>query len=92
MKKRSKSSSKFISWQKDNITSRRNTIFHALLRSFNNRKTRLGALKEFTDWCMALAREIFESLTAPYRHSPKGLKAYAIAEANLNKGLRKIGV
>lgn len=65
---------------------------HALLRSFNNRKTRRGALREFTDWCMALAQEIFENLTAPYRHSPQGLRQYAMAKGRLNAGLRRIDV
>ena len=63
---------------------------HALLRSFDNRKTRRSARQEFTDRCMATAREIFESQTAPYRHSPQGLKQYAIAKARLNAGMRKI--
>lgn len=65
---------------------------HSLLRSFNNRKTRRGALQEFGDWCMALAREIFENLTAPYRHSPQGLRQYAMAKGRLKAGLRRIDV
>ena len=65
---------------------------HALLRSFDNRKTRRSARQEFTDRCMATAREIFESHTAPYRHSPQGLKQYAIAKARLNAGMRKIEI
>ena len=63
---------------------------HHFLRSFNGRKETKEALQEFIDQCKSLVRTIFENLTAPYRHSPEGLKLYANTKASLESGLKKL--
>ena len=65
---------------------------HQLLRSFNGRKEITEAYQEFIDQCKSLVRLIFEDLTAPYRHSPEGLKLYAKTKARLDSGLNKLAV
>jgi CRISPR system Cascade subunit CasA len=64
-------------------------LIHELLRKMDYREGKV-VLAEFKDQVARLAREVFESLTAPYCHAPKGLKYFSVFKRNFEAALAKL--
>jgi CRISPR system Cascade subunit CasA len=60
-----------------------------LLRDMDFREGR-SKLTDFRTQVTRLGRDIFETLTAPYRHDPKGLKYFSLFKGSLEAALAKL--
>ncbi len=49
-----------------------------------------AVLTDFKDQMTRLARGVFESLTAPYCHTPKGLKYFLVLKGSFEAALTKL--
>ena len=64
-------------------------FIHELLRNMDYREGK-AVFADFKDQVTRLAREVFESLTAPYCHAPKGLKYFLMFKRNFEAALAKL--
>lgn len=64
-------------------------MIHELLREMSFREGK-SALNEFKKRINRLARELFETLTAPYRHAPEGLKYSVLFRSSFEAALAKL--
>jgi CRISPR system Cascade subunit CasA len=64
-------------------------LIHELLRDMDYREGK-AVLADFKDQVSRLAREVFESLTAPYCHAPKGLKYFLVFKRSFEAALAKL--
>jgi len=64
-------------------------LIHELLRKMEYPEGK-AVLADFKDQVARLAREVFESLTAPYCHNPKGLKYFSVFKRSFEAALAKL--
>lgn len=64
-------------------------MIHELLRDMDRREGK-AALLEFKQRIDRLARNLFETLTEPYRHDPEGLKFFALFRGSFERALAKL--
>lgn len=64
-------------------------MIHELLREMDRREGK-AALLEFKQRIDRLARNLFETLTEPYRHDPEGLKFFALFKGSFEHALAKL--
>ena len=64
-------------------------LIHELLREMDYREGK-AVLADFKNQVTRLARDLFESLTAPYCHAPKGLKYFSVFKRSFEAALAKL--
>jgi CRISPR system Cascade subunit CasA len=64
-------------------------MIHELLREMSLREGQ-AVLSEFKGKINQLARRLFETLTAPYRHDPEGLKYFVLFKGSFEAALAKL--
>lgn len=64
-------------------------LIHELLRKMDYPEGK-AVFADFKDQVARLAREVFESLTAPYCHNPKGLKYFSVFKRSFEAALAKL--
>jgi CRISPR system Cascade subunit CasA len=66
-------------------------LIHGLLHDMDYREGEV-LLADFKNQVTRLARDLFESLTTPYCHTPKGLKYFSVFKRSLEAALAQLNV